>query len=54
MGSNEFMKGGQLSGARYISPTDPPSILQDAQDYRLGNPIGPSSSVLNIVDRAKL
>jgi len=54
MGSNEFMKGGQLSGARYISPTVPPSILQDAQDYRLGNPIGPSSSVLNIVDRAKL
>jgi hypothetical protein len=54
MGSNEFMKGGQLSGARYISPTVPPSILQDAQDYRLGNPIGPSSSVLDIVDRAKL
>jgi hypothetical protein len=53
MGSNEVMKGGQLSGARYISPTVPPSILQDAQDYSVGNPIGPSSSVFDIGNRTK-
>jgi len=54
MGSNEFMKGGQLSGARYIESSVPPSILQDAQNYRLGNPIGPSSSVLDIGNRMKV
>ena len=44
MGSNEIMKGGS---GRLIGSTVPPSLLQDAQDYYLGKPLGSSPDVLN-------
>ena len=44
MGSNEIMKGGST---RLIGSTVPPSLLQDAQDYYLGKPLGSSPDVLN-------
>ena len=44
MGSNEFMKGGS---GRIIPSTVPPTVLQDAQDYYYGRPLGSSPSVLN-------
>lgn len=44
MGSNQVMKGGT---ARLITSTVPPSLLQDAQDYYLGKPLGSSPNVLD-------
>jgi hypothetical protein len=44
MGSNEVMNGGN---GRLVASAVPPSVLQDAQDYYLGKPLGNSSSILD-------
>jgi len=47
MGSNEVMKGGQ----RMFAASNPASIGQDAESIRLGIPLSPGSSVLDIRNR---
>lgn len=41
MGSNKVYSGGVFNG-RLVPPTSPPSILQDAQDWLMGRPLGQS------------
>jgi hypothetical protein len=44
MGSNKVMNGGM---PRLVGSTVPPSVLQDAQDFYLGNRLGDSPSILD-------
>jgi len=48
MGSDSVKSGGgSFTEGRLISPTVPPSLVQDAQDYYIGRPLSESSSILN-------